>query len=255
MIGDPVTAVRTPRLLEQRLAAAGIDAEVEIRRVSISEVDNVMRAIRADETVAGMMVTMPHKRAVMAHLDEVSSTAALVGSVNAVKRTTAGALVGAQFDGVALVRALAGADLANQRVLLLGFGGAGVAIAHAIMHHGCAALAIGDPNVPPVDLTASISRLHRGAAGPPATVWEREGAFDILVNATPLGMRPDDPSPFKPELVAAASRIADIVADPPQTRLAALARESGRPLVSGRDMVRAQIDPIARWLLTDATDQ
>ena len=257
MIGDPVTTVRTPRLLEGRLAADGIAADVEVRRVPASGVDTVMRALRADDTVDGMMVTMPHKRAVIAHLDAISSTALLVGSVNAVKRTTSGAFVGAQFDGVALVRALAaaGADVAGQRVLLLGFGGAGVAIAHAIMHRGCAALAIGDPGIAPDDVSAAIERLHRGAVGTAATVWDGGGVFDILVNATPLGMRPKDPSPFTPDQVAAASGVADIVADPPQTRLAALAEQSGRLLVSGRDMVRAQIDPIATWLMSETLDQ
>ena len=86
-------------------------------------------------------------------------------------------------------------------------------------------------------------------------VLEMAADHDLLVNATPAGMSESDPAPFSERQVRHAACVADIVADPPPTRLAALARRAGTTLVSGRDMVRGQIDPIAHWLLHHGLEQ
>ena len=79
--------------------------------------------------------------------------------------------------------------------------------------------------------------------------------YNILINATPLGMRDEDPSPFERSLVEAAGWVADIVADPSLTRLSEMAKEAGTPFVSGRDMVQAQSKLICRWLLDSSLEQ
>lgn len=255
MIGAPVTTVRTPPLLEAYFAERGVTATVEPRHLEPDALAAFMAAFRADPGIDGLMVTMPHKRAILPHLDALSSVARRAGGANAVKRLASGALAGAQFDGAALVGALraAGAPLAEASVLLAGVGGAGLAIAQAIAAHGCRRLAIAETN--PAQLAAALADLRDHGADP-ATADEAAGErFEILINATPLGMRAEDPSPFSEDRIADADWIADIVADPPRTRLAALARGHGRPLVTGRDMVRAQIAPIGRWLSSPEIEQ
>lgn len=256
MIGAPVTTVRTPPLLRDVLARLGVDAAVETRHVGADGLDAFMAAARDDPGIDGLLVTMPHKRVVIPHLHAISAVAARAGSVNAVKRLGSGALVGAQFDGVALVDALLskGVPVGSARVLLAGVGGAGLAIAQAVMAHGCGALAIADRD--DALLAAVLGDLPALGDSPVSAPRDTAGGeFDLLVNATPLGMADGDPSPFDAGLVACARWIADIVADPPATRLAAMARRQGATLVTGRDMVRGQVEPIGRWLLAPGTEQ
>lgn len=256
MIGAPVTKVRTPPLLKAFLFGLGTDADIEARPVDTNDLDAFMKAVQDDASIDGLLVTMPHKRAVIPYLEAISTVARQAGSVNSVKRLASGALVGGQFDGAALVNALRakGARVDEARILLAGVGGAGLAIAQAIATHGCQGLMIADLNSERRDATvAALNGQSR------CTVSARRGAgqdtFDLLINATPLGMRDGDPSPFEPELVSQASWIADIVADPPATHLAALARAARITLITGRDMVDGQVKLIGRWLLSQDVEQ
>jgi shikimate dehydrogenase len=246
MIGAPVTSVRTPPLLEARLRALGHPATVETVHVEPADLARFMADVRADASVAGLVVTMPHKRTVMACLDACTRGAARAGGVNAVKRLPEG-LVGAQLDGVALVRALEarGAAPRGRRVALVGVGAAGEAIAWALVAAG-AELTLIDLDRARAEEVAG--RIGKVTVAPP-------GDFEILVNATPLGMRPDDDSPVPRELVRPGRVYADIVADPNRTRLAAWVEAAGATLVTGREMVQAQIDPIAGWMLSPGLEQ
>lgn len=250
MIGAPVTTVRTPPLLERHLAARGVAAVVETRHVEAAELAPFVAEVSGDASVDGLLVTMPHKRAIVRHLPALEPSAAAVGSVNAVKRGAGGTLLGAQFDGTGLLNALDAArvPVSAARVWLKGVGGAGRSIAAALLERGCAHLLLDDPIGRSADgtLESMISR----AAVPLAWADEAEpGARELLINATPLGMRPDDASAFPDDAVRACRCVADIVADPPDTRLARRARELGRTLVTGRDMVEGQVRAIADWLL------
>ncbi len=256
MIGAPVTKVRTPALLEERFERLGIEARVEARHVEPSDLDDFIREVRADSLVRGLLVTMPHSKATIPHLETVSAVSKLVGSVNAVKRVKSGGLVGAQFDGAALVNALQTKHmpLGTARVLLLGIGGAGLALAQAIAAHGCGCLVIADRDAGLVDAAMKIlptDIVRRTASGDSSA----SGTYDLLINATPLGMEDGDPSPFDADLVARASSVADIVADPGHTRLQSLAQEAGVTFVSGRDMVKGQIELICDWLLSPDIEQ
>jgi len=251
MIGAPVTTVRTPPLLADYLARAGIEARIEIRHLEPDDLHGFMKTFMSDPGIDGLMVTMPHKKTILPYMDRLSDAARLAGSVNAVKRLTSGELAGAQFDGAGLVNALLekGAPLTTARVLLAGAGGAGLAIAQALLAHGCRSLAIAETNRDLLDRALSLLRAQSPC--PVAGANETGAEYDLLINATPLGMGADDPSPFGKRLVAHAAVIADIVADPPETRLAALARAAGVVFVTGRDMVKGQVAPIGDWLMHD----
>ncbi|MCF3931992.1 hypothetical protein L1787_01015 [Acuticoccus sp. M5D2P5] len=246
MVAAPITSVRTPPLLEAWFAARGIPARCDVRHVELADLDALMDEVRADETLDGLMVSMPLKRAMLPLLDSVSETARAVGSVNAVKRVGARGLVGDQFDGIALARAVAarGVDLAAARVTLAGVGGAGLAIALAFAEAGCTALTLVDTEHGRLAEAAALLKRPPSMLAP----GDPRPAADILINATPLGMAADDPSPFSAEEVGAAALVADIVAVPNETRLADLARTMAVPLVSGYDMVTFQIDPIGAFL-------
>lgn len=247
MIGAPTHNVRSPKLLETHFGERGIAARVETRQVEPGDLDAFMGEAKADRAVDGLLVTMPHKKAVIPHLEAISPVSELVGSVNTIKRMASGNFAGTQFDGAALVNALRAAEvrLDSARVLLLGVGGAGLAITQAIAAHGCGHLAIADLDARLVDAALRVvenSLVDRAATS--------EESYDLLINATPLGMKEGDPSPFDGALVAKAAAVADIVADPARTRLEALAKEAGTIFVSGRDMVKGQIVLMGDWLLS-----
>ncbi len=252
MIGAPVTNVRTPPLLRACFKRLHIEARVEARHVDPDDLDMFMRAVSADDTVDGLLITMPHKKTIIPYLAAVSAISQRVGSVNSVKRLPSGSLVGAQFDGPALVNALHAnhVPLATTRVLLVGAGGAGLSIAFAIATHGCASLAIADRDAGAIATALQILPNDTAHLAEPAY-----DTYDLLINATPLGMRLEDPSPFDLNLVARASWVADIVADPPRTRLQALAKQAETGFISGRDMVKGQIGLIHRWLLAPGLEQ
>lgn len=251
MIGAPITSVRSPPILKNVLATLGVDAEVTALHVDPQDLAQFMADFAADPSIAGLMVTMPHKRAIVSHMDALSEEAEATHTVNAVKRV-GGRLVGAQFDGVGLRVALedAGVDLATARIHLAGVGGAGFAIARALAAAGCLQLVLSD-----VDPARAAHVAN--AVGPAATAADPAAQVraDVLVNATPLGMSRGDPSPFDASAIAAAQVVADIVAVPNETRLAAMTLDAGVRLVTGLDMVRAQVPPIGRWLLSDSPSQ
>lgn len=248
MIGAPVTTVRTPALLESWFAGHGTDARVEVRHLEPDLLVPFVESVRRDGSVDGLLVTMPHKQAILPLLDRVDPSASASGSVNAVRRADDGALEGAQFDGIALVGAVeaAGIDLARCRVCLAGLGGAGLAIALALLERDVAELRIVEPDA--ARAATGVAAMRGLGAANAVRIGVAPSKAELLVNATPLGMRDGDPSPFDEDVVRRARHVADIVADPPATRLAALARAHGRTLVTGRDMVRAQIVPIGSWL-------
>lgn len=255
MIGAPVTSVRTPPLLAARLKAMGVPAEVAVRHVEPEELASFMAEIRDGSRIDGLLVTMPHKSAIVPHLDGLAGIAARLGGVNTVKRVDGGGLIGAQFDGIALVAALRakGIAIAGRRVGLVGTGDAGTAIACALAAERPARLDLAD--LDPARTMRAAGLAGENLQGVEIRTMERlDRPCDILVNATALGMRDGDPSPITPEIVGAASAVADIVADPPRTQLAALVRAAGIPLVTGREMVEAQVGPIADWLAGAAAE-
>lgn len=248
MIGAPVTTVRTPPLLRDWFADQGIAARIDTRHVEADALASFMETVRADPGIDGLLVTMPHKRAILPFLDRLCDAAEQTGSVNAVRRTVPDGLIGAQFDGRALVAALETGSpaLKDMRVILAGLGGAGLAIAEALIENGCRRLQVCDTDP---DRETSVVNSLKARGADVAAVWIGEaGPADLLVNATPLGMVPDDASPFPEALVRTARCVADIVSDPPKTRLAALATCNGVRLVTGRAMVQAQIPLIGAWL-------
>jgi shikimate dehydrogenase len=251
MIGAPVTTVRTPALLTEYLQGLGVAVEIDTRHVDPGDLDAFMAAANADRSIDGLLVTMPHKRTIIPHLEAISAVARRAGSVNAAKRGLGGRFVGAQYDGIALVNALLVRDVAvaTSTILLAGIGGAGLPIAQAILAQGCKRLAISDTSA---DIVAKAVESLRDLG--PVAAYDG-GDHDILVNATPLGMRDGDPSPFDEAQIAKAVSVADIVADPPKTRLAAMARAAKVPVVTGRDMVGSQVKPIGDWLIAAGLEQ
>jgi shikimate dehydrogenase len=149
-------------------------------------------------------------------------------------------------DGVALVAALraGGFDPRDHRALVVGAGGAGSAVALALVEAG-ARLSVSD-----VDAARRDDLIKRLAAlGTVAAGSSDPGGFDLVVNATPMGMAPGDPLPVDAARLAPKAFVADLVTKPVVTPLLVAARQRGSPILTGEDMFRPQVDILADFLL------
>jgi len=250
MIGEPLGHVETPGLLNPIFRAEGDALQVVTVEVGLDDLPDYVRRTRLDEAVAGLVVTTPLKLAICRHLDRRTATVELTAAANCI-RTAAGSWTGANFDGHGFLRALARVPEVHAResVLVVGCGAAGSAIAAAFIA-GPIKLALHDADAAKAhDLKA---RLQRFAPDSDIDVLAAPlGPFDIVINASPVGMELQDASPIPEETVAVAKVVADIVTAE-RTELKRTAERLGKPLVLGKDMVGGQIALMRRFFLSEA---
>jgi shikimate dehydrogenase len=249
IIGDPIAQVRSPDIYNPRIAAAGGNAVLVPMRIPVANFDTAIKGIMAVENLAGLVVTYPHKERVLPYARRVGRIGQAVGAINVLRRDADGGWSGDMFDGAGLIGALAGLGQSarGRRVLLLGAGGAGSAIAVALAAEGAATIGIFD-----LDGARAAALAHRVETHFPdcrASAAEPDVAgFDLLINATPVGMAPDFAlAPFRGSLHPGLTVI-DIVPKPETTALLKLARDTGRPCTNGEAMVSGQADAVLGFL-------
>lgn len=242
MIGHPIGQVITPEPMNRYFVSRGIEAAVVPMDIRPGGVADFFRMVRAWENCAGVSITMPHKQAAFDVADTLSERAQQAGAANLIVRHADGTLHGDMTDGVAFVHAVRTKGLTpeGKRLVLIGAGGAGAAVAHAMAEAGVASIHI-------VEITAdrrealrkSLLQHHAGVTvdGPP----EPGDAFDIVFNATPLGMTAGDPLPFDLARLGANCFVADAVTKPLVTPFVASARERGYATLTGEEMALAQL--------------
>ena len=247
-IGDPVAQVRFPEVFTKLCQERGIDAACIPMHIPAAGLADAMRGFRAMQNLIGLSVTIPHKGPIAQHLDELSDRARKVGVVNAVRREPDGRLVGDIFDGLGFVGGLAGRgiDVQEARVWQLGAGGAGTAIAFALLDAGAASLTIRD--LAAGRTQALTARLNRFWPGKAAIGDADPKAIDLAINATPAGLKPADPLPFEPVLLRPQTTVADIIMKPATTRLLAAAEARGLRIHRGHHMLDRQVELYADFL-------
>ncbi|MFE7644299.1 shikimate dehydrogenase family protein [Streptomyces phaeoluteigriseus] len=250
VLGDPVAQVRAPGLLNDLFARTARDAVLVPVHVGPEGLGEVMRGLRRIHNLDGILVTVPHKIEVCRYADLLGPAAEVAGSANALRRNPDGTWLADNFDGVGFVHGLRanGHDPAGATVALAGAGGAGRAVAAALLTAGVAQLRLYDPDsAREQDVLARLDarwpgRVRSGVEGDFDGEGDHEGGrVDIAVNATPLGMRPGDPLPFDPARLPRTCVVADIIMKPAETALLKAARDSGRPVVHGRHMLDSQV--------------
>jgi shikimate dehydrogenase len=192
--------------------------------------------------IHGALVTMPHKVATMALLDEVSISAKVAGACNAVRLGAGGTLVGDMFDGEGFVRGVLrkGRVLTGARVLVAGNGGVGSAISASFAKAGVAELALFDAYAPMMNGLAD--RLRANYPNLKVTVGSIDPAgYDVVVNATPLGMKAGDPLPMDVTRIASSTFVGEVVMKDEITPFLAAVRARGCEFQIGTDMLFEQI--------------
>lgn len=208
----------------------------------------VMAGLSRVQNVDGLCITMPHKVAATAYCATLSETSKRLGVVSALRRNADGSWHGHSTDGEAFVKALTdnGAQLQGARALLLGAGGAGSAIAIALLAAGVRELGIYDSDAArQSSLLESLTplgpaRLHAAQPDP--------SGYDLLCNATPLGLQAEDRLPLDPAKLTAQIFVGDVVAGGGETPLMRFARERGCGTADGDAMVRAVLEIMGDFL-------
>jgi len=241
-IGYPTTTFRAPRIYNPWFQRRGINAAVVPLGVTAENFRQAFPQICRFTNFHGALITMPHKVAVVDWLDEASAAVRVAGACNAVRRSTSGELVGDMFDGEGFVRGVArsGRNIAGRRVLIVGAGGVGAAIAAACAKAKAAEIALYDARSEAMRRLAERLRLNYprlklslGSNDP--------SDFDIAVNATPLGTHPRDPLPMDPSRFSPSTLVGEVVLKPETTAFLAAAEARGLACVTGLDMLFEQI--------------
>lgn len=232
VIGHPVAHSRSPAIHNAAYAAAGLDWVYVAFAVPAGRGADAVAAMRVLD-LAGLNVTMPHKADAAAACDELVGDAARLGVVNTVVPGAGGRLRGLSTDGDGFLAALAdeGLSLGGRRVLVLGAGGAARAVVVAARRAG-ADLTVAARRAGPA---AEAAALATGTRTVPWAEPLEVGSWDVVVNATPLGMG-DRPGPAVRGLHA-GQVVVDLVYEPRRTPLLAAAAAAGARGVGGLGML------------------
>ena len=232
VIGDPIQHSRSPAIHNAAFAEAGLDWVFVAFGVPRGDGAAALAATRA-LGLGGLSVTMPHKRDAALGCDELTPDAATLGAVNTVVPREHGRLLGASTDGEGFLRSVRDHDVdpARGSALVLGAGGAARAIALALAQLG-GPVTVAARRKDAADATAAAAPGIR-----PALLAECDpGEFDLVVNATPLGMQGEAP-PIDTARLNPSQFVVDIVYHPMETPLLAAARARGVPCANGLGML------------------
>jgi len=249
IVGDPVAPLRSPALFNAAFARLGRDMAFVAFQIPAGALERAWPGFEAMRNLDGLVITMPHKEAVVPLLAALGPTARLTRSVNTVRRRADGGFEGDMFDGEGFRDGLerAGHAPRGKRILQVGCGAAGSAIACALARAGAAELVLHDREAARVEALAGLIGASfpatRVAAGAPDPT-----GFDIVVNATPLGLRPGDPMSIDASLLVPSQVVADVIPNPEVTPLIAAARSIGCATTTGRDMHEGQARLAAAYL-------
>jgi shikimate dehydrogenase len=248
-IGHPTETFKSPMIYNPYFAAKGINAAVIPMGCKAEDYDSFLRLVFRLTNVHGALITMPHKVRTLELVDEASASARIAGACNAVRIDERGRLTGDMFDGEGFVRGLLrkGRPVFGATVLVVGCGGVGSAISASLAKAGASRLGLYDRSVPTMEALAGRLRthypklsLHTGDSDP--------AGYDIVVNATPLGMRNDDPLPLDVERISPSTFVGEVVLKMEMTPFLAAVRAKGCDYQVGTDILFEQIPAYLEFL-------
>ncbi len=237
-IGYPTEAFKAPMVYNPWFEAKGIPAVVVPLGVKAEDYSGLFRGLFQITNMHGALVTMPHKVTTTGLVDELTTTAKIAGSCNAVLRRPDGSLLGDMFDGAGFVRGVErkGRRMAGAGALVVGAGGVGSAIAASLAGAGAARLGLFDATPAMADALRQRLLAHYPALQV-STGSNDPAGWDLVVNATPLGMRPDDPLPVDASRLAPSTFVGEVVMKEERTPLLRAAQALGCPIQVGTDML------------------
>jgi len=241
-IGYPTHSFKSPLIYNPYFEKEGINALVVPMGCKGEHYPAFLRSVFQLTNIRGALITMPHKVTTVGLLDEVTPTVKVAGACNAVKMDAQGRLVGDMFDGAGFVRGVQrkGFNLTGKRVMVVGTGGVGSAIAASMAAEKIAAISLFDVN------TASCEALAQRLVKEYPTIQVGIGSndpegHDLVVNATPMGMNEGDPLPLDVSRLAPNTFVGEVVMRTEMTAFLQAAQQRGCRVQVGSDMLFEQI--------------
>jgi shikimate dehydrogenase len=237
-LGYPTEAFKAPMIYNPWFEMKGIEAVVVPIGVIAKDYPALLRSLFHATNVHGALVTMPHKVTTTTLVDELTTTAKIAGACNAVLRRPDGSLLGDMFDGAGFVRGVErkGTRIAGARGLVIGCGGVGSAIAASLAAAGLSAIGLFDASAASAEALGDRLRLHYPDLRITTGSNDPTG-YDVVVNATPLGMKEGDPLPVDVTKIAPSTFVGEVVMKEEFTPLLRAAMEKGCRVQVGTDML------------------
>ncbi len=241
-VGYPTHSFKSPLIYNPYFEKEGINALVVPMGCKAEHYPAFLKSVFQLTNIRGALITMPHKVTTLALLDDVTPTVKVAGACNAVKLDQNGRLVGDMFDGAGFVRGVQrkGFVLTDKRVLVVGTGGVGSAIAASLAAENIQAISLFDVNMQSCeDLAQRLKHeypkieVHTGSNDP-------EG-HDLVVNATPMGMNEGDPLPMDVARISPDAFVGEVVMRTEMTSFLQAAQKRGCRVQVGSDMLFEQI--------------
>jgi len=241
-IGYPTHTFKAPMVFNPYFEHAGIDAVVVPMGCQAAPYPAFLKAVFSLTNIVGALITMPHKVATVALLDDTSAAVKIAGSCNAVRRAADGRLQGDLFDGEGFVRGIRrkGFKVQGARALIVGAGGVGAAIAAALAAAGASELTLFDVRAQAAARLAERLRHHYPQLGVSTGTNDPAGR-DLVINATPLGMNDGDPLPLDAGRLAPQTFVGEVVMKEEMTPLLKQAAARGCRYQVGTDMLFEQV--------------
>ena len=241
-IGYPTHSFKSPMIYNPWFEKAGVNVVVVPMACKSTDYTDFLRSVFSLSNVRGALITMPHKVVTMGMIDVVSPTASIAGACNAVRLNDQGQLQGDMFDGEGFVRGLLrkGVTLKGAKALVVGSGGVGCAIAASLAAGGVAELGVFDVNTASSQGLATRLSTHYPALKV-NTASNDPADFDVVVNATPMGMNEGDAMPMDTSRIARGAVVGEVVMKREMTAFLQAAKARGCTVQVGTDMLFEQI--------------
>lgn len=249
MLGNPVSQTQTPALFNQYCSKNNHSAVmVPFKIAGTPDLKNLIQMMKNSQLLSGFVSTIPFKSDLYSLCNEHGPAAAILGKVNSVKISPSGNVIGEMFDGIGFIEALKlkKFSFTNKNCLVIGSGAAGQAIAIELKRHQISQCTVIDTNSSALDrfrkIMPSANLYHLRTLVP-----DDLSKFDLIINASPLGMHSNDPLPCDFQTAKQDCYVGDCVTNFEITAFLKLAKTKGCPVISGVDMANGQLMSILKF--------
>ncbi|KAA0893023.1 shikimate dehydrogenase [Pusillimonas sp. ANT_WB101] len=249
ILADPIHHVKTPQRMNEHFVRAGYDGVLVPFHARSDNLASVVNGLKRLENLVGLIVTVPHKTAILGLCDDASDVAKKIGAANIVRREADGRLTAHMLDGEGFVRGLqsCGHEVKGKTAYMAGAGGAANAIAFALVQYGVSSLTIANRTTAKAqDLMQRVLDLYPQARINIGT--HNPSDHDIVVNATSLGLNEGDALPMDTSALTSDQLVCEIIMQPKDTALLIAAQERGCREHYGAPMLASQIELMAEFL-------
>ena len=252
-LADPIRHVKAPTIFTSIFKEKNIDAVMIPIHVDKNNLENVIDSLKTIKNFEGMTVTIPHKTSVANLCDYLEHDAEFTQSVNWIKFDRDRKLIGNNFDGQGFVSGLLAQNflIKNKKICVFGAGGAAVSIVCTLAKQKIKSLKIINRNFDKAnELMRKVKIIEKDLLVEVDEYNDKSSLknYDIIINATSLGLNSNDKLPFDVRKTLPKSVIADIIMQPSETELLKQAKKLGRSVHYGKYMINSQIDLVGNFL-------